>query len=539
MLEGYLKYFRAIRSFIRRISRDQSLMGADDFLGFFGFTLDKQVGSAGVRLEGMALLRVLPRSFVYGAAVAERPRHPEGTPITIPRNSGIVLIKKVLIEKYNEILRKIHNAALSSGAFNLYRMSAAARGVLQFDTQIQAHCSIIAVLDHVAVLPGISEEQQRRTIQRIWLSKLFEICHPSTTQLGNFADIAPSRIPGFLDVVVPVTTWLEENASNFHQDLGRHLLNNVILTATLSSLLDHQPTFQRVEKRKIGQNLRPEPSLRPNKGDPIALYALEWFSRDLPSRHLRGILFIEQVVKRRIAMDVTYLIAFIEDVSAQLILNHYYHGIKPNYNGMVMPRSWFLRGHLSIVGQIIAPHKHWEPRFVNIKRIYRAMLLVGYNCRNDALVEEITKILGAIQRDLPGNPLRAFEITFADYRKFKDWGGVFDALVANSPCAPVDVLLGVWRYRRPTEPLPKAIQTVVWYEVSDLIAKVSTTGTHQSVLAVPAARNSATLFDPPFEIIRKEASVKVIQAAFRRRCSIARDLAQTKPTADNVERQKE
>ncbi|KAG8891313.1 hypothetical protein FRB99_003672, partial [Tulasnella sp. 403] len=530
MLDGYLKYFRAIRSFIRRISKDQSMMGADDFLGFFGFTLDKQVGSAGVRLEGMALLRVLPRSFVYGAAVAERPRHPEGTPITIPRNSGIVLIKKVLIEKYNEILRKIHNAALSSGAFNLYRMSAAARGELQFDTQIQAHCSIIAVLDHVAVLPGISEEQQRRTIRRIWLSKLFEICHPSTTQLGNFVDITPSRIPGFLDVVVPVITWLEENASNFHQDLGRHPLNNVIVTATLSSLLDHQPTFQRIEKRKVGQNLRPKPSLRPNKGDPIALYALAWFSRDLPSRHLRGILFIEQVVKRRVAMDVTYLIAFIEDVSAQLILNHYYHGIKPNYNGMVMPRSWFLRalvngpcrwpngilpfrllssmyallravyglseggGHLSIAGQTITPNQHWEPRFVNIKRIYRAMLLVGYNCRNDALVEEIAKILGAIQRELPGNLLRAFEITFADYRKSKDWGGVFDALVANPPCAPVDVLLGVWRYRRPTEPPPKAIQAVVWYGISDLIAKVSTTGTHQSVLAVPAARNSATLF---------------------------------------------
>ncbi|KAG8908799.1 hypothetical protein FRB99_003037 [Tulasnella sp. 403] len=532
MLEGYLKYFGAIRSFIRRISRDQSLMGADEFLGFFGFTLDKQVGSAGVRLEGMALLRVLPRSFVYGAAVAERLRHPEGTPITISRNGGIVLIKKVLIEKYNEILRKIHNTALSSGAFNLYHMSAAARGVLQFDTQIRAHCSIIAVLDHVAALPGISEEQQRRTIQRIWLSKLFEICHPSTTQLGNFADIAPSRIPGFLDVVVPVTTWLEENASNFHQDLGQHLLNNVILTATLSSLLDHQPTFQRVEKRKIGQNLRPEPSPRPNKGDPIALYALAWFSRDLPSRHLRAILFIEQVVKRRVAMDVTYLIAFIEDVSAQLILNHYYHGIKPNYNGMVMPRSWFLR-------QIIAPPKHWELRFVNIKRIYRAMLLVGYNCRNDALMEEITKILGAIQRELPGNPLRAFEVTFANYCKSKDWSGVFGALVANPPCAPVDVLLGIWRYRQPTEPPPKAIRAVVWYEIPDLIAKVSTTGAHQSVLAVPAARNSATLFVPPFEIIRKEASVKVMQVAFRRRCSIARDSVPTKPTADNVERQKE
>ncbi|KAG8893283.1 hypothetical protein FRB99_002087, partial [Tulasnella sp. 403] len=578
-LKGYLQFSRAIRSFIGKISRDRGLVGADDFLGFLGFDIDKQIGTVGVRLEGMAPLRVLPRSVIYGAAIEERPRHPEGTPITISRSTAVALLKKVLIQRCNEVLLRIHDAALHSRVFNLFRLPPASRALLRFDTQIQVHCLIIAVLDHVAVLPGTSEEQKRKSIQGIWLSKLFETCHPSTTQLGSFADIVPSRIPA--DLIMVVKAWLEESASNFQRGFApKHLLNNVLITTTLSFLFDHQRTFQLVDRSKIGQNLPFELSLRfdgQRQGNPIAPFALAWFSRKLPSRHLRAILFIEQVVKRRVHMDVTNLTAFIEDVSAQLILNHYYHGPRLNYNGMVMPRSWFLRalvngpcrwpngtlpfrllssmyellrilyclcggGYLSIMGQSISNDKHWQPRMVNVKRICRAMCLVGYNCRNEALVEEITKNLGTIQSELPDTPLRAFQLKFAEYRKSKDWSGVFDTIVANSPCAWADDLVGVWHHRRPVTPPPKAITEVLWHEISDLIGKVSTTGPHQSILVVPAARNSAVLFVPPVEIIRKEASVKVMQAAFRRRCSVARDrdlVEAEEPPADKFERQKE
>ncbi|KAG8891542.1 hypothetical protein FRB99_003530, partial [Tulasnella sp. 403] len=537
---GYLQFSRAIRSFIGKISRDRGLVGTDDFLGFLGFDIDKQIGAVGMRLEGMAPLRVLPRSVVYGAAIEERPRHPEGTPITISRSTAVILIKKVLTQRCNEVLLRINEAALRSRVFNLHRLP---RVLLRFDTQIQAHCLIVAVLDHVAILPGTTEEQKRKSIQGIWLSKLFEICHPSTTQLGSFADIVPSRIPA--DLIMVIKAWLEESASNFQRGFAsKHLLNNVLITTTLSFLFDHQRTFQLIDRSKIGQNLPFELSLRfdgQRQGNPIAPYALAWFSRELPSRHLRATLFIEQVVKRRVHMDVTNLIAFIEDVSAQLILNHYYHGPRLKYNGMVMPRSWLLR-YLSILGQSISSDKHWQPRMVNVRRICRAMCLVGYNCRNEALVEEITKILGTIQSELPDTPLRAFQLKFAEYRKSKDWSGVFDTIVANSPCAWADDLVGVWHHRRPVTPPPKAITEVVWQEISDLMSKVSTTGPHQSILAVPAARNSAALFVPPVEIIRKEASVKVIRAAFRRRCSVARDrdLVQAEePPADNFERQKE
>lgn len=90
--------------------------------------------------------------------------------------------------------------------------------------------------------------------------------------------------------------------------------------------------------------------------------ALRWFPHLNPVRHNLGVYFIQyvlhishvtstpvlmpdyrHVVNNVLAIDLNILLPFIEEVTSQLVYNHYEHYASANFDGLTLPRSWIVR----------------------------------------------------------------------------------------------------------------------------------------------------------------------------------------------------
>ncbi|KAG8926506.1 hypothetical protein FRC01_008767, partial [Tulasnella sp. 417] len=313
-----------------------------------------------------------PQSFIYSAAVARRNSMQEGEgttgPVILPKDIVDDMALHALLHRRNNVLILVHQHALRSGAFEIcsrYLVTGRCGGyderrcwrghVLSnamsiefFNSRFRLLLLIIAVLDQfAAVKDGFDQEERNRpNMQRIWLSRMFDLCYPETARTGNFSDIAPSLIPEYGTLMPILKSWLQEMYLGLRPAVQfRFFLSNILRISLLATAIDYHGAGAYLY---TGQwFLDPEVAFRDellqDDGRPVAGAALTWFARNTQARHNLGVYAIKHIVERKVAVDVDVVAAYIEEVCGQLILNHYMHYMSCSYDGMTMPRSWILR----------------------------------------------------------------------------------------------------------------------------------------------------------------------------------------------------
>ncbi|KAG8960165.1 hypothetical protein FRC05_007043 [Tulasnella sp. 425] len=198
--------------------------------------------------------------------------------------------------------------------------------------------------------------------------------------------------------------------------------------------------------------------------------AIIWLAKGAPTRINLGIHFLNHVLDSEVYLDAEVLVAFAEEVCAQLILNHYAHNYA-GYDYMAMPRSWVIRAFARAQSPNVNGSMPWAlaatlDNLLNIlllnrnkdKLQMRGSLLkqVSLTIRSQA-VQRVCHCLTLIGQNITGvrqavlavfkklgdgSPLRPEIQRFA---RAKDWDEAIDALVESMKMSTMDELLMIRR----------------------------------------------------------------------------------------------
>ncbi|KIO30545.1 hypothetical protein M407DRAFT_20433 [Tulasnella calospora MUT 4182] len=315
--------------------------------------------------------RVHPQSFIYSKLFKASEPHSKATdpllPLTLPKDAVNDTILHALLDRKNNILISVHQQALHSGAFGLCsgfittgrcntpvdrrcwraHMPSDSVSIESFNFRFRLHLLMIALLDQFAAVKGGYDENERNraNIQRIWLGRIFDLCYPETTKTGNLSDVTPELIPEYQELIPIFKSWLQETFLALRPSAQpRFFLGDLMKISLLANAVDYAKSkvyFQRGQWFLDHVTARREGLYR--EGRPVAGTALTWFSRHTGSRHYFGVYAIQHMIERKLAIDVDVATAYIEEVSGQMILNHYMYYMSSSYDGMTMPRSWIIR----------------------------------------------------------------------------------------------------------------------------------------------------------------------------------------------------
>ncbi|KAG8926505.1 hypothetical protein FRC01_008766 [Tulasnella sp. 417] len=451
--------------------------------------IDQDAGGGGV----VTNRKIRPQSFIFHQAVARIRREDTTKSVVLPKNMVDDMALHGLLHRRNNVLMSVHLHALKSGAFEIcsrflasgrcaaYDEGRCWRGhvlsnamtIELFNSRFRLHLLIIALLDQFATVKGgfDAEERNRPNMQRIWLSKIFDVCYPDTPRAGNFSDVVPALIPGYGTLMSILKSWLQETYLGLRPRIQfRFFLSNILRITLLATAIDYDEARDYLPKGQwfLDEDVALGDDLLQDDRRPVAGAVLTWFARKTHTRHYLGVYAIKHIVEHNAAIDVDVVTSYIEEVCGHLILNHYMHYMSSNYDGMTMPRSWIIRALMRQSSQspngrmphLLVPvleaflerlvgkrdsgkiqfrgNMLWEsgPPLSAILRICRCLSLLGVNNRN--LQEDVLRAL---------QPLKLLAgVHWPDYVRFStavEWGQVEDALQLFMAHSQLDDLVKV------------------------------------------------------------------------------------------------
>ncbi|KAG8912744.1 hypothetical protein FRC00_003886, partial [Tulasnella sp. 408] len=312
---------------------------------------------------------VRPCSFIHALASVlvnreGQPRSP-ADPITLPTSTVDDMVRRALLRRLNGVVERADELARKSGAFELcqqFLVNQQCGGrdegscwkdhvlekdltIEQFNSRFRLHILVIAVLNHFTALFGAFDERTRSTKQKTWITKLFQLCYPTSNKAGCLSDITPALIPEYSMAMPIVQCWLHEVFRNLRPaDQVKYFLTNILITCLLATAFDYKEAVTylwrgqwSLDPQNAFQNGLIQENNRPAVGS-----AIIWLAKRTTTRINLGIYFLTHVLDHEVHLDVEVAVTFAEEVSAQLILNHYAHS-STGYDYMVMPRSWIVR----------------------------------------------------------------------------------------------------------------------------------------------------------------------------------------------------
>ncbi|KAG8931119.1 hypothetical protein FRC00_000874 [Tulasnella sp. 408] len=312
---------------------------------------------------------VQPCSFIHSLAyvLVNREGQPRSLaePITLPTSTVDDMVRRALLRRLNAVVERVDELARKSGAFELcqqFLVNQQCGGrdegscwkdhilekdltIEQFNSRFRLHILVIAVLNHFTALFGAFDERTRSIKQKTWITKLFQLCYPTSNKAGCLSDITPALIPEYSLAMPVVQCWLHEVFRNLRPaDQVKYFLTNILITCLLATAFDYKEAVTYLWR---GQWSLDPPNAFQNgliqeNNKPAVGSAIIWLAKRTTTRINLGIYFLSHVLDHEVHLDAEVAVAFAEEVSAQLILNHYAHS-STGYDYMVMPRSWIVR----------------------------------------------------------------------------------------------------------------------------------------------------------------------------------------------------
>ncbi|KIO30551.1 hypothetical protein M407DRAFT_20439 [Tulasnella calospora MUT 4182] len=441
---------------------------------------------------------VQPCSFVHSLAFVlvnrgdlERSR---ADPVTLPTNSVDDMIRRALLRRLNAVVERVDELARKSRGFELcqqFLINQQCGGrdegtcwkdhvmdrdltIERFNSQFRLHILVISVLNHFTATPGTSDEKARSIKQKIWLSKLFTLCYPSTNKVGCLSDITATLIPEYSWAMPIVQSWLHEVFRSLRPaDQVKYFLNNMLITSLLATAFDYSEAVTYLWRGQWSldpayafQNGLIQTNTKPAVGS-----AIIWLAKGTPTRTYLGIHFLNHVLNTgQVHLDAEIALVFAEEVCAQLILNHYAHNYS-EYDYLAMPRSWIVRAFARAQSPQVNGSVPWTvattlDTFLNILLLKKSagklqmrgspLWEVSYAVRSQA-AQRVCRCLALIGQNITGvrpavlgifkglgtvSPLRP---EFQRFAQANDWDEVLDALVESIKASAMDELFMIRR----------------------------------------------------------------------------------------------
>ncbi|KIO30547.1 hypothetical protein M407DRAFT_20435 [Tulasnella calospora MUT 4182] len=493
--------------------------------------------------EDITMQRIVrPCSFIHALAFAlvsrgEQPRS-RADPITLPTNTVDDMIGRALLNRLNAVIERVDEIALKSRAFEmcqqfLVNQECGGRdegscwkghvlekdlSIEKFNSRFRLHILVIAVLNL-----GVFDERIRSIKQKMWITKLFQLCYPATNKAGCLSDITPALIPEYSLAMPVVQCWLHEVFRSLRPaDQVKYFLTNILITSLLATAFDYKEatTYLWRGQWSLDPQYAFQNGLIQENSKPAVGSAIIWLAKRTSTRINLGIHFLTHVLKAQVHLDAEVAVAFAEEVSAQLILNHYAHS-STGYDYMVMPRSWILRaftraeapqlngsmpwalatvldtflsilllkqsaGKLQMRGSVLRDVSI-AVRSQAVQRVCRCLALIGQNIIG--IRAPVLGFFGKLGSPPVGPKYQGIGTSFLgffkklavdsplvrpEYQRFAqatNWDGVVDALVGVTRASTMDELLMIRRdVGHPT--IRPRFKTVVCPDGKDILAKL-------------------------------------------------------------------
>ncbi|KAG8917203.1 hypothetical protein FRC01_002611, partial [Tulasnella sp. 417] len=451
--------------------------------------IDQDVGAGGM----VSNREIRPQSFIFRQAVARTRTEDATNPVVLPKDIVDDMALHALLHRRNNVLMSVHRHALKSGAFDICSRFLASgrcaayderrcwRGhvlsnamtIESFNSRFRLHLLTIAVLDQfAAVKDGFdTEERNRPNMQRIWLSRIFDLCYPETPRTGNFSDVVPALIPEYGTLMSILKSWLQETYLGLRPSIQlRFFLSNILRISLLATAIDYDEARDYLQTGQwfLDEDFAFKNDLLQDDRRSVAGAALTWFAQKTPTRHYLGVYAIKHIVEHNAAIDVDAVTSYIEEVCGQLILNHYMHYLSSSYDGMTMPRSWIIRALMRLSSY--APNGGMPHIFVPalgafLERLVGKTDSVGVN--NRKLHEDV---LHALQ------PLKVLAgVHRAEYVRFStavEWSQVEEALQLFMASSQLDDLVKVIMPPRRVLVNPSGPRHVMCFDDEELLRKL-------------------------------------------------------------------
>ncbi|KAG8957107.1 hypothetical protein FRC00_004466, partial [Tulasnella sp. 408] len=312
---------------------------------------------------------VRPSSFIHRLAYIlvnrGEQRRSRADPITLPASIVDGVIQRALLRRLNAVVERVDKLARKSRAFDMchhFLLNQQCGGlddgscwkdhvlernltIGRFNSRFRLHILVIAVLDHFTSLLGVFDERAHLTKQKIWITKLFQLCYPPTHKAGCLSDITPELIPEYFSAMPIVQRWLHKVFRTLRPaDHVQYFLSNLLMTSLLATAFDYSEAVTYLWRGQwaVDPVYAFQNGLIQANSLPVAGSAITWLAKRTPNRTDVGIYFLNHVLNTEVHLDAEVALAFTEEVCAQLIFNHYAHN-PTGYDYMVMPRSWIVR----------------------------------------------------------------------------------------------------------------------------------------------------------------------------------------------------
>ncbi|KAG8895387.1 hypothetical protein FRB99_000607 [Tulasnella sp. 403] len=221
------------------------------------------------------------------------------------------------------------------------------------------------------------------------------IASTTKAKVREFSDASDKRAGSLDGTNRPAVPEITQQTANLGGDLVRGIHQLFKEMAGIFHKLGHpmhaNPCYQKLVREKHELEITILQVVVPVKGDKDSecICGHQKKLRQLPS------LDTSEHTGEVPRYDVAYLAAFIEDFSAQLVLNHYHHSAG-GYDGLVIPRSWLLR--VSRIGPFDTPNGDTPAGLVLcVQRLLRP--LCGYQPQVDGPPKGVLPPLAATPYD--------------------------------------------------------------------------------------------------------------------------------------------
>ncbi|KAG8900068.1 hypothetical protein FRC00_014670 [Tulasnella sp. 408] len=265
---------------------------------------------------------IQPHSLIHGLAYVMVDRREQkisqASPVTLPTNTVDDMIRRALLRRLNTVINRVEDLAQKARAFELCtqflvhqqcgglrqgscwrdHVSEQDMNIQKFNMRFRLHILMITVLNHFTVLYGQFDENIRTKRKKMWITKIFHLCYPSTVhKTGNLSDITPALIPEYSSAMSVVRCWLHEIFRSLRPaQQVQYFLTNILITTMLSTAFDYMDAASYLWR---GQWSLDPPIAQRNglivkaNGRSAAGCAIVWFARNEPSRANLGLYFLE------------------------------------------------------------------------------------------------------------------------------------------------------------------------------------------------------------------------------------------------------
>ncbi|KAG8960167.1 hypothetical protein FRC05_007045 [Tulasnella sp. 425] len=475
------------------------LPGMQHLFGISGPSPKEQVD--GAQSQGITLQRTIqPKSFVHSLAVVMVNRREQqmghASPLTLPTNSVDDMIRRALLGRLNTVINRVEGLAQRARAFELcpqFLVYGQCGGpeeescwrdhvfekemtISKFNFRFRLHILMIALLNNFTALFGQYDEKIRTTRKKTWITKLFHLCYPSTPHAGSLSDITPALIPEYSSAMSIVRCWLHEIFRSLRPaEQVQYFLTHILITTMLGTAFDFMDAASYLWRGQwsLDHQVAQQNGLImvvQGEGRAVAGCAMSWFARNEPSRANLGVYFLEHVLTVDVVMDGDVVLALMEEVCGQLILNHHTHE-KAGYDNLIMPRSWIIRAFARAPS--VQPNGTLPWKFAGIlgnfldafllKRSAGLLQIGGSFLREVSLsirsqaVERICRCLALLGNNMTGardivlsifvkiNAENAMRPEYQGFAQSRNWPQVNTALVASTRFSYMDGLCTIKR----------------------------------------------------------------------------------------------